>query len=131
MSCRRRGGRRYLSRACTTAPRCGGFGNGSNEQEGTMESEMSAASSGQNEVEIEYRYRVQGAGHSLLDVLLPATPPEPKNARVIRLFDIEGAAKDAQPATADAQPTRREARSGRRASRELRAQSLLAAAGHF
>ena len=95
-----------------------------------MESEMNAAPSGQNEVEVEYSYRVQGAGHSLLDVLMPANPPEPKNARVIRLFDIEGGKND-QPQAVQAQPGRREARSGRRASRELRSQSLLAAAGHF
>ena len=95
-----------------------------------MESEMNAAPSGQNEVEVEYSYRVQGAGHSLLDVLMPASPPEPKNARVIRLFDIEGGKND-QPQAVQAQPVRREARSGRRASRELRSQSLLAAAGHF
>ena len=95
-----------------------------------MESQMNAAPCEQNEVELEYSYRVQGAGHSLLDVLMPANPPEPKNARVIRLFDIEGGKND-QPQAFQAQPVRREARSGRRASRELRNQSLLAAAGHF
>ena len=96
-----------------------------------MESEMNAALSQHNEVEVEYSYRVQGAGHSLLDVLTPANPPEPKNARVVRLFDIEGGKND-KPQAVEAQPaTRREARSGRRASRELRGQSLLAAAGHF
>ena len=98
-----------------------------------MESEMKAAPSEQGEAEFEYQYRVQGAGHSLLDVLMPANPPEPKNARVIRLFDIEGGKNDPQPQQQGyvAQPVRREARSGRRASRELRSQSLLAAAGHF
>jgi hypothetical protein len=101
------------------------------DQETKMESEMTAAPEGQNEVEVEYSYRVQGAGHSLLDVLMPANPPEPKNARVIRLFDIEGGKNDPQPQDLRAQPVRREARSGRRASRELRSQSLLAAAGHF
>jgi hypothetical protein len=95
-----------------------------------MESEMNAAPREQNEVEVEYSYRVQGAGHSLLDVLMPANPPEPKNARVIRLFDIEGG-KNEQSQAFEAQPVRREARSGRRASRELRSQSLAAAAGHF
>jgi len=95
-----------------------------------MESEMNVARSEQEETEFEYQYRVQGPGHSLLDVLMPATPPEPKNARVIRLFDIE-AGKNEQPQSYEAQPARREARSGRRASRELRGQSLLAAAGHF
>ena len=96
-----------------------------------MESEMNAAPSGEDEVEFEYRYRVQGEGHSLLDVLMPANPPEPKNARVIRLFDIEAAKNDPQPQNVEAAPVRREARSGRRASRELRSQSLLAAAGRF
>ena len=94
-----------------------------------MESNVNAAPSEQTEVEVEYSYRVQGAGHSLLDVLMPAHPPEPKNARVVRLFDIEGG-KHEQPAV-QAQPERREPRSGRRASREVRSQSLLAAAGHF
>ena len=97
-----------------------------------MESSVNAAPSEQSEVEaeVEYSYRVQGAGHSLLDVLMPANPPEPKNARVVRLFDIEGGKND-QPQAVQAQAVRREARSGRRASRELRNQSLLAAAGHF
>jgi hypothetical protein len=94
-----------------------------------MESEMNAAPSEHGEAEVEYSYRVQGPGHSLLDVLMPANPPEPKNARVIRLFDIE--AKDQQSPGYQAVPVRREARSGRRASRELRSQSLLAAAGNF
>ena len=94
-----------------------------------MESSLNAAPSGQEEVEVEYSYRVPAAGHSLLDVLMPANPPEPKNARVVRLFDIEGGNNE-QPAFA-VQPVRREARSGRRASRELRSQSLIAAAGNF
>ena len=94
-----------------------------------MESEMNAAPSEQGEAEVEYSYRVQGPGHSLLDVLMPANPPEPKNARVVRLFDIE--AKNEQPQGFQPAPVRREARSGRRASRELRSQSLLAAAGNF
>ncbi len=96
-----------------------------------MESEMNAAPAAQEEAEFEYSYRVQGHGHSLLDVLMPANPPEPKNARVIRLFDIEGIIKSEQPQAVEVQPARREVRSGRRASRELRSQSLLAAAGNF
>ena len=95
-----------------------------------MEAEMNAAPSEQTEVELEYSYRVQGAGHSIIDVLMPANPPEPKNARVIRLFDIEGG-KNEQPQAFQAEPVKRDARSGRRASRELRSQSLRAAAGHF
>jgi hypothetical protein len=100
------------------------------QRETTMESEMNAAPSEQGGAEVEYSYRVQGPGHSLLDVLMPANPPEPKNARVIRLFDIEGGKND-QPQGLKPAPVRREARSGRRASRELRSQSLLAAAGNF
>ena len=94
-----------------------------------MESELNAAPQEQTEAEAEYVPGVQALGHSLLDVLMPATPPEPKNARVIRLFDTEAAKNDPQPGTFAAEPVRREARSGRRASRELRSQSLLAAAG--
>ena len=44
------------------------------------------------------------AAHSLLSVLMPATPPEPKNARVIRLFDFEASANEPAPAAAAAVP---------------------------
>ncbi len=44
------------------------------------------------------------AAHSLLSVLMPATPPEPKNARIIRLFDFDGDKNDAKPAEAAAAP---------------------------
>ena len=94
-----------------------------------MESEMNAAPGGEVGAEVQYNFGVHGLRGSLLDVLMPATPPEPKNARIVRLFDIEGAKNDAQLNGAEAEPVRREARSGRRASRELRSQSLLAAAG--
>jgi hypothetical protein len=97
-----------------------------------MESQMNAAGAAE-EVgrDDEYAQRAQPSGHSLMDVLMPAHPPEPKNARIVRLFDIEGAAKDEpQPIEyVSAAAVRREARSGRRASREMRGQSLLAAAG--
>jgi hypothetical protein len=77
----------------------------------------------------EYVSRGRACGHSLMDVLMPAHPPEPKNARVVRLFDIEGAKSDPQPPQyVSAAAVRREAR-GRRASREQRGTSLLAAAG--
>ena len=63
--------------------------------------------------------------HSLLDVLMPAKPPEPKNARVIRLFDCEsaGGERPAAPQAAKREPSPREAA---KAARRL---SLFAAAG--
>ena len=65
----------------------------------------------------------------LMDVLMPATPPEPKNARVIRQFDIEGAKTDERPVaqvpSRQAQPERR----SREEARALRNRSLAAAAG--
>jgi hypothetical protein len=82
------------------------------------------------------------SAHSLLAVLLPANPPPvPKNARVIRLFDIEAAKFDprpgepAAPATAPASaggpaavPKKENSRS---ALREERSKSLFAAARYF
>jgi hypothetical protein len=68
-------------------------------------------------------------GHSIMDCLMPATPPQPKNARVIRLFDYEEKS-DARPreeavkAVKEESPTR-----NREAARAARNQSLLAAAG--
>jgi hypothetical protein len=94
-----------------------------------MESELNAAPGEQMDGDLEYAPRVHVHGGSLMDVLMPANPPEPKNARVIRLFDAEGVKNDPQPECVAVEPARREARSGRRASRELRSQSLLAAAG--
>jgi len=44
------------------------------------------------------------AAHSLLSVLMPATPPQPKNARVIRLFDFDAGANEPAPAAAAAPP---------------------------
>jgi hypothetical protein len=65
--------------------------------------------------------------HSLLAVLMPANPPQPKNARIIRLFDYEAAKNDPQPAmaveTPKQEPTPREAA---KAARKL---SLFVAAG--
>jgi hypothetical protein len=67
----------------------------------------------------------------LLDVLMPATPPEPKNARIIRQFDIEAGKTDERPVVevasrqTQAQPERR----SRDEARALRNRSLRAAAG--
>ena len=44
------------------------------------------------------------AAHSLLAVLMPATPPQPKNARVIRLFDFEASANDPAPVSSAPAP---------------------------
>lgn len=72
--------------------------------------------------------------HNLLDVLFPTKtpPPTPRNARVIRRFDLEAAQYDARPAPEqpvvveqqEPSPTREE-------TRALRNRSLRAAAGYF
>lgn len=66
--------------------------------------------------------------HSLMDVLMPANPPQPKNARIIRLFDIEAAKTDPDPAASPVEKTQQE-RKSREEARALRNRSLLAAAG--
>lgn len=66
--------------------------------------------------------------HSIMDVLMPAKPPQPKNARIIRLFDIEAAKNDPRPAASDVEKTQQE-RKNRDEARALRNRSLLAAAG--
>src|SRR5688500_7358236 len=70
--------------------------------------------------------------HSLLSVLLPAQPPEPKNARVIRLFDYEAAKNDPKPGVeapaATAAPKVKPDSKSREAAKAARNQSLLAAA---
>lgn len=86
--------------------------------------------------------------HNIMNVLLPARPPHPRNARVVRLFDIEAEASEpahshddsaeADAASSDeghARPTN-EAGSkrhidpdSRAAARALRRRSLFAAAG--
>jgi len=69
------------------------------------------------------------SAHNIMDVLLPATPPEPVNARVIRRFDLEAAKEDARrAASSPPKPPRRDARP-RSQLREERNQSLLKAAG--
>lgn len=67
-----------------------------------------------------------GPRHSLLDVLMPANPPQPTNARVIRLFDCDGAKDDARPAANTAGTRASTPREAAKAARKL---SLFAAAG--
>ena len=74
--------------------------------------------------------------HSLLAVLMPATPPVPKNARVIRLFDLEAAKYDVPPGEPAPAPVRATApapkkENSRSALREERSKSLFAAARYF
>ena len=72
--------------------------------------------------------------HSLISVLMPADPPKPKNARIIRLFDYEAAKNDPQPADAaaapqtDVAPKAKPEPKSREAAKAARNQSLLAAA---
>lgn len=59
----------------------------------------------QEEIELLSELDVPGtqhAAHSLLSVLMPAKPPQPKNARIIRLFDYEAAKNDPVGGDADA-----------------------------
>jgi hypothetical protein len=66
--------------------------------------------------------------HSLLSVLFPAKPPRPRNARIVRLFDIEAAKSDPQPGEEPVvEPPKEEPRT-REAIRAARNQSLLVAA---
>ena len=68
---------------------------------------------------------------SLMDVLMPATPPEPKNARIVRQFDLEAAKTDARRVaeTASVRGAQPEQRRTRAEARALRNRSLRAAAG--
>ena len=78
--------------------------------------------------------------HSLMDVLRPATPPpRPKNARIIRRFDLEAAKFDPKP-NGEGEPEsseqgerlgkpHREFSRTREELRALRNRSLAAAAG--
>jgi hypothetical protein len=74
-------------------------------------------------------YEIDPSPHSLLSVLFPAKPPRPRNARVIRLFDIEAAKHDGEAGDEPAveQPPKEEPRT-REAIRAARNQSLLVAA---
>ena len=75
--------------------------------------------------------------HGLMDVLQPATPPQPKNARIIRRFDLEAAKNDPKPegearAESDRPGRATKPRDFSRTREELRAlrnRSLAAAAG--
>lgn len=69
----------------------------------------------------------------IMDVLFPARPPEPKNPRVIRRFDLEAAKNDPRPgepaAPAPAPKVNPAERLSREEAKALRNRSLLAAAG--
>lgn len=73
------------------------------------------------------------AMHNIMRVLQPARPPEPRNARLIRRFDLDVAADDphseaAAPAPCADKPERQRTRK-REEVRAQRNKSLLAAAG--
>ena len=74
-------------------------------------------------------YEIDPSPHSLLSVLFPAKPPRPRNARIIRLFDLEAAKHDAEAGEEPVveQPPKEEPRT-REAIRAARNQSLLVAA---
>jgi hypothetical protein len=95
------------------------------EQLGALEaSEESADTNLRDDV-----FEVDPSPHSLLSVLFPAKPPRPRNARIVRLFDLEAAKNDPEPGEAPVveQPPKEEPRT-REAIRAARNQSLLAAA---
>src|SRR5687768_15703970 len=67
---------------------------------------------------------------NIMDVLMPARPPEPKHARIVRQFDLEASKTDAGPMQGQAPATRsRPERASREEARALRNRSLRAAAG--
>jgi hypothetical protein len=74
-------------------------------------------------------YEIDPSPHSLLSVLFPAKPPRPRNARIVRLFDLEAAKNDPEPGEAPVveQPPKEEPRT-REAIRAARNQSLIVAA---
>jgi len=77
--------------------------------------------------EKEYQSTVFG---NFMDVLMPAKPPEPKNARIVRQFDLEAAKTDScpsNPMTGSKRP-QQDSRT-REEARALRNRSLRAAAG--
>lgn len=77
--------------------------------------------------EVEYQATLFG---NFMDVLMPAKPPEPKNARIVRQFDLEAAKTDncpAEPMTGSKRQ-QQDCRS-REEARALRNRSLRAAAG--
>jgi hypothetical protein len=74
-------------------------------------------------------YEIDPSPHSLLSVLFPAKPPRPRNARIVRLFDLEAAKNDPEPGEEPVveQPPKEEPRT-REAIKAARNQSLLVAA---
>ncbi len=66
---------------------------------------------------------------SIMDVLMPATPPEPKNARIVRQFDLEAAKTDTRPASEAPASRPQPERRTREEARAFRNRSLRAAAG--
>jgi hypothetical protein len=74
-------------------------------------------------------YEIDPSPHSLLSVLFPAKPPRPRNARIVRLFDLEAAKNDPEPGEApEVEPPPKEEPRTREAIRAARNQSLLVAA---
>ena len=65
---------------------------------------------------------------NIMDVLMPANPPQPKNARIIRRFDLEAAKNDPRPGD-QPRASKAEQEARRRQERAQRNQSLFAAAG--
>ena len=91
----------------------------------TAEETLAPAESDMQEGERAFSRRA----HNIMNVLVPATPPAPVNARVIRRFDLEAAKDDARRAAAShPKPARPDPRR-RSQVREERNQSLLKAAG--
>jgi hypothetical protein len=74
-------------------------------------------------------YEIDPSPHSLLSVLFPAKPPRPRNARIVRLFDLEAAKNDPEPGEEPVveQAPKEEPRT-REAIKAARNQSLLVAA---
>lgn len=82
--------------------------------------------------EVAEREVVKSLYGNIMDVLMPANPPQPKNARIVRQFDLEASKSDAQPANEAAPAPARRAQHERRTREEARAfrnRSLRAAAG--
>ena len=75
-------------------------------------------------------YEVARGLGNIMDVLMPARPPEPKNARIVRRFDLEAAKTDARQLHEQASATGpRPERPSREEQRASRNRSLRAAAG--
>ena len=85
----------------------------------------------QADTEVAEREVAKSVFGNIMDVLMPANPPEPKNARIVRQFDLEAAKTDSRPVTETAAPARRpqHERRTREEARAFRNRSLRAAAG--